>query len=161
MEQLVILIIIALISFVNWAMQKSAERREARKLAKESGQEAAPSATPARPASSAEAEMRKFMDALGLPVEEPPAPPRAEVLEPTPVRPPPIPSQRSAASRITRPDPEMRRLAQRLRESESPYALDTGVEAKREFRNILTSPNSLREAMILREVLGPPKALQD
>jgi len=186
MEQLVLLVIIALISFINWALQKSAERREARKMARASEDPSAqPSTTKASPGGTAEAEMRKFMEALGLPgdseppviQEAPPAsPPSPQPVAQRPVTPPPIPTQtaRSERRRVEQPDAEMRRLASRIEETEvgaSEIGTDEiGTPAKPSmsaagsssaYRKLLESPQSLRDAIVVREILGPPKALQE
>jgi len=170
MEQLVLLVIIALISFINWAMQKSAERRKAKKLAEKSGP-ATPGQRPKpQPATDAETEMRRFMDALGLPTEaEPPVIQRQEQVEPAPQRqvtPPPIPKQQPQfqRGRVQKPEREMQELAARLQRAEIGGAEESvGLPGGRSgsYRELLKSPQSLRDAVVVREILGPPKALQD
>ncbi len=77
-EQLAILIIIALISFVNWVMQKSADHKEARRVQERIDRgEAAPEAddddfgAEVERAYEAEEQRRRFMEALGLPSDDP------------------------------------------------------------------------------------------
>lgn len=164
MEQLIFLAIIALISFVNWLMQRSAELREKKKLERQrSGQsgespyrphpiqenhevESAPSPAAPDPA----ADMRRLMEALGLPLEEEaprtaPAPPPLPTFEevpaaleaprpiPTFVPPPRATPAAALATPIQRPAPPMLRTLQ--------------------------TRDGLRQAIVLREILGPPKAL--
>ena len=155
MEQLVILLVIGIISLVNWLMQRSAgiceqRKAEAERLGLPEGNpfqsvEAKPAAKPA-PEKDPAREMRKLMEALGLPLEdeEPPvrsARPPAPELPPLPADPPKAPapkpvSQFSAMATSGRDVPAARNpLAQALR-----------------------SRNGVRQAIVLREILGPPKA---
>ncbi len=164
MEQLVILVIIGLISLVNWLIQRSSELREKRRLEQKRMEmpegatdraetwepEPAPQSSPVDPA----AEMRKLMEALGLPLEdEPPvvrrapSPPPAPELPPAP---PPLPVWQPGRTevRVTpKPLPAMTALPKVTPATRNPWAGE------------LRSRDGVRRAMVLREILGPPKAL--
>jgi hypothetical protein len=172
MDQLVLILIIALISFINWLIQKSAELRERRKLermqqrgeAPEELPESAREEVPEAPANPEES-MRRLMEALGLPVdsEPPPVPVRREetvpesaVQTPPPVlRPPPIPRTEIPQTPVPAM-PAVSRIAPAVRE---PAPTVTAPEAPR-VRELLSTPASLRKAIILAEILGPPKAFK-
>ena len=164
MEQLVILVIIGLISLVNWLIQRSSELREKRRLEQkrmgmpegvpERGEsqepEPAPQAAPVDPA----AEMRKLMEALGLPVEdEPPVVRRAPTPPPAPElppAPPPLPMWQPGRSEV--------------RASPLPVPAAAPVPKvmpaiRNRWAGELRSRDGIRRAMVLREILGPPKAL--
>ena len=176
MEQLVILLLIALISFINWLVKKSAERREARKREKaaDQGVESLPRQIPAPPLPEAEPEisMRRLREALGLPrdVEPPPVPKRVVEIE-KPV-PPPLPSPRPVPAKPVIPHvPVVRAQAEpsqgEYRFIEMPRGFMKPVERKIEvaaresrIRELLGSSGGLRDAVILSEILGPPKGLR-
>lgn len=154
MEQVVIIVVIGLISLVNWLMKRSAEIREERKLERQrqgipegdpyhegSLEDGAPSALPA-PAVAASTDMRKLMEALGLPAgEEEIVPEPAPVLPPLPAFQPPAPPK-LRAGKIKDPG-----FAPPSAPRANPLAL------------ALQSRDDLRQAIVLREILGPPKAL--
>lgn len=152
MEQLVLLLIIAAISLVNWLIERSGKLREQRRLQKEAAKrgETSPAPTPplpqASPREEIEEHMRRMMESFGFPVEEP-APaiekqqPLIEVVQPT--NPPPLPK----AAVIERPRIQRNKQVALVSRERSPWL-------KR-----LDSPQGLREAVVLREILGPPKAL--
>ncbi len=176
MEQLVILLLIALISFINWLVKKSAERREARKREKaaDQGVENVPRPSAAPPVAEAEPEisMRRLREALGLPkdVEPPPVPKRAAEIE-KPV-PPPLPSPRPVPAKPVIPHvPVVRAQAEpsqgEYRFIEMPRGFMRPAErhievAAREsrIRELLGSSGGLRDAVVLTEILGPPKGLR-
>lgn len=158
MEQFVILVVIALISFINWIIQRSAELREKKKLEQKNlgipegnpyQQAEAPEPLPApanrEPADPA-AEMRKLMEALGIPLEDP-APPVVTRQQP-PVEPPPLPAA------PPQPVPAPRRLPLPPQSTTSSTPPRQGPLAA-----ALRSRTSLRNAIVLREILGPPRAL--
>jgi len=161
-DQFVILVIIGLISLVNWLIQRSAEQREKKRLERKAldGDDAeevqADVFTAPRPvAENPGAEMRKLMEALGLPMEEPPP-----VLEPEPQRtfvekaPPQLPAP-SPVRTYRQPfsNPATARLA-RARPAV------TTTSAPHPLAALLNNPSQLRQAIVLREVLGPCKSLQ-
>lgn len=153
MEQLVILLVIGFISLVNWLMQRSAEVRaqrkaEAARLGVPEGNpfhpsEEKPAAEP-RPEVDPAREMRKLMEALGLPLEdeEPPVriePPRAPEIPPMPALQPPAPSAKPPGKIVA------------IATADMPVVRTPLVQA-------LRSRHGVRQAVILREILGPPKA---
>jgi hypothetical protein len=147
MEQLVLLLIIGAISLINWLIEQSGKRREKRRLEKElTNQEPEESVyrepTPAPAAPSSESprgqEMRRFLESFGIPLPEEIEAPAVnlEVLAPSPsvalpLKPPVI---------AYKPIPEPMRI--------SPE------------RVFLKSPSALRQAIVWREILGPPRSLQ-
>ena len=153
MEQLVLLLVIAAISLVNWLIERSAKLREQRRLQKESANRGQPDSfeEPPVPEASAREEleehMRRVMESFGMPVEQPkpvfekPAP-VVVVEEPAAPPPPPLPVPRSTAPRRSK----KATVAQRPR---SPWVAR------------LATSHGLREAIVLREILGPPKAFSE
>ncbi len=179
MEQLVILIIIGLISLVNWALQKSAEKREQAKLQREAARAGNTEArrnvytqpqpvrtkSPRRP--SAQDPFKELIEALGLPPDEsrPPVPPRLpkqdfdeeemhslEEPVPSPVNRPP-----SVRWHAKKPDDQTAKLASAFAVSEHRTSRDPARVGN--LKSMLSSRASQRQAVILAEILGPPRAL--
>ena len=150
MEQLVLLLVIAAISLVNWLIERSGKLREQRRLQKEAASRGeaplapAPTVPEASPREEIEEQMRRMMESFGFPVEQP-AP---AIEKPQPivefVPPPPLP----------KPDPVIERP--RIRRDKQVAAVSS---ERSPWLNRLDSPQGLREAVVLREILGPPKAL--
>jgi hypothetical protein len=191
MEQLVILLLIALISIINWIIQKSKERREKRKLEKRADATGEPVAKEERPpdATGTETAMRRFREALGLPEEAPPpvipkrAEPKgveAERIEPKRMerkkreRPVPAPSPEHLAPPPL-PQPERRPIVvhgppvprwQEHRRFDSLHKMakaplpEVPKQSPR-IRELLQSQGGLRDAVVLSEILGPPKSLRE
>lgn len=157
MEQLVLLLVIAAISLINWLIERSAKLREQRRLQKEAEKNGNPPPSPVSPLpepsarQELEEQMRRVMESFGIPVDLPeparerPAP--AIVVE-VPATPPPLPSPAPPAAT---PRPSLRRA------KKTPVAF----QARSPWVARLGSPNGLREAVVLREILGPPKALSE
>lgn len=161
MEQLVIIAIVGIISLVNWLMKRSAEVREERRLERQ--RQGIPEGDPFHPTASAEQDpvppspsaktspdMRRLMEALGLPQDDedlivqeevPVVRPRA-----TPP-PPPLP--------VFQPAPK---LELRNERSRNPDVALPQREAVSPLSLALHSQSGLRQAIVLREILGPPKA---
>ena len=55
--------------------------------------------------------------------------------------------------------PESQRNERRTNPNDQPRATEVPLSSRDRLRLALASPGSLRHAMLLREVLGPPKAL--
>jgi hypothetical protein len=187
MEQLVILLLIALISIINWIIQKSKESREKRKLEKRADATGEPVAKhePAPDATGTETAMRRLREALGLPEDAPsPAiPKRAEServeskrIEPKQIERPAVAPQPSPDRLVPPPLPqrEKRPVVQvppvRRREGhrrfEFPHKIAKPLlpeEAKQplRIRELLQSQGGLRDAVVLSEILGPPKSLRE
>ncbi len=174
MEQLVILLLIALISLINWLVKKSSELRKARKLEKGAGKtEESLRGGASSPAESQSAKnLRRFREALGLPEEAaPPVPPkRVEQVVPPPL-PPSLPKAPALERPVTHPIPavssrvapvhEGHRFTEfphRITKSRSPLR-DAELKPSR-ISELLSSSGGLRDAMVLSEILGPPKSLR-
>lgn len=170
MEQLIILLLIGLISLINWIVRKSAEAREQRKLERmrDSGQEPEP-----EPLHRHEPEeddnpddsMRRLIEALGLPKESapPPVPRRQQPLTPPPmpkvvVRPPVVPSVPLFRAETFAPTPTTVALGP-IKPVPTAAATIKAEEIPR-IRKVLSVPGGARDAIILSEVLGLPKALR-
>lgn len=169
MEQLVVLLVIAAISFINWLIKKSAEQREKRRRMAPppiERQDTAPSADP-ETWRAPEDDIRKFMEALGLPPEAEPVapkrwePPAAEVVSiPAP---PPLPVAEAVpmyqAPKVVRPSAEALALAKRLQAKEDPIQAGE-IGRSPHVREMLRSPRGLRDAMVLKEILAEPRCLR-
>jgi hypothetical protein len=184
MEQLVILLVIGAISLINWLLQRSAEhkKKRGRSGAPESsrpssdmppwaGPEPDETLAPTTGAhghgrEEAEEQMRRFFEALGLPAaDEAGGPPDISLPfdpEPPPLQPLPQPrvvaTPAAPAKRTLRQNREMKELAEQFERSAIDAASDTGTTAA--FRELLQNPSTIRQGIILREILGPPKALE-
>ena len=157
MEQLVLLLVIAAISLVNWLIERSAKLRERRRLQKDSAgrdPDAPPGGPSPVPEASAREEleehMRRMMESFGFPAEQP-----QPVLEKT--APPVVFEEPSAPPPPLRgPQPAARRPALR----KSPPAAPS-TRPRSPWLQRLGTPQGLREAVVLREILGPPKAFSE
>lgn len=156
MEQLVLLLVIAAISLANWLIDRSAKLREKKRLQKEASEDGQPEPPvqeewTRKPAGREELEdhMRRMMESFGFPVEESrPAPQthaQAVVFE-EPAPPPQLPRPASATHRSPLARSKKASVASRPRSH---------------WISRLDSPQGLREAIVLREVLGPPKAFPE
>ena len=173
MEQVVIIVIIGLISLVNWVVKRSAEIREERKLERQrlgipegdpfhsAPRQAEKPEPPHRPAIAPSPDMRRLMEALGLPQEEEEAPPMPDVREAPPLpahRPPDAPKPRAKKTVVAyTPQPTVTKhvpcSATRNAVSVPPDATPVSPLAA-----ALRSHGGIRQAVVLREILGPPKA---
>lgn len=147
MEQLVLLLIIGAISLINWLIDQSGKRREKRRLEKElSGQESEESvyreSAPAPPETNTQMprgqEMRRFLESFGIPLPE-------EIEEP-------VVNQKIVAPRQS-PPPMVQPSLVASRKAPAPVRMAPD-------RFSLKSPAALRQAIVLREILGPPRSLQ-
>lgn len=184
MEQLVLLLLFGAIALIQWLVKKSAEMREQRKREQQAQRQGEPDIfrevePPApRQAEDPDASMRKLMEALGLPQEAPPppVPQRQPVPPPLPqASAPPVPQLRPAPKFAERPTPKIpEKPAFKLPEKPFITAAKLGVpaakskpfdpspEKKPDFsiRELLASPDSMKKAVILSEIIGSPKALR-
>jgi len=170
MEQVVILLLIALISLINWLVKKSSEIREARKReqgATKSG-ESLRREPPQLPEAEPEMSMRRLKEALGLPDEvQPPAlPKRMEQRVPPPLVPPP-PPQRPPPARPVISHVPVAPAHEEYRFIGLPHRIGKPARPRIEIarstsriRELLGSPGGLRDAVVLSEILGPPKCLR-
>ena len=182
MDQLVLLVIIGLISLINWVMQKAAEKREQAKLEREAKRDSGRNIytqKPQRPAAArrtpapAQDPLKELMDALGLPAETVLPPPVAQRTVPEAEEefismeeaPPPLPKQpapradrpRWQPPRIQRPDEKTAKLASAFAATET---APTKKVRRGSVRELLADRTSKRHAVVLAEILGPPRALQ-
>ena len=132
--------------------------------------------------------IRKFLEALGQPTTAKPPPPivpRTDVppRPVAPVQPPPIPTARNVLTRrkkqVVEPTkflaaaptfehhetPPARELPASIKSPIEPYAIETESKAKVgrigiDVARLLRSPTGLRDAIVLREIFGPPRSLQ-
>lgn len=164
MEQLVIIAIVGLISLVNWLMKRSAEVREERRLERQ--RQGIPEGDPFHPAESAEGrtakrapeahpspDMRRLMEALGLPQDDeefinPEDVP--EIRRPAPANPPPPPLP------VFQPLPRPELRSGKFKNIDVALSQTATVSP---LAVTLHSHEGLRQGIVLREILGPPKAL--
>ncbi len=179
--QVVFLVIAGIVGFFNWLKNKS----DARPM----GVPSTLSKTRERGTTGDdEAErMRKFLEALGVPADQGPAPvkhPVARRKKPTPPPPLPRPRVRSldeldaptlSVEQLHIPElrtpemPEFHTLSARVSAvpgapggggERDAYAADVRARPENDLRALLKSPRDLRSALVLREILGPPRSLQ-
>ena len=166
--KLVILIFIGLVSLVNKLIKRSSELREKRKLEQkrlgipdgdpfhsQPEKEPTPPASP-WPEVNPSAEMRKLMEALGLPMEdEPPVIKRPPAPKPAPAL-PPLPAFEKP-KRPLRPAAPPARVTAKQATAPSAAAAVTS-RPPNPWATIVSSRQGTRQAIVLREILGPPKA---
>ena len=181
MEQFFVLLVVGVFAFLNWLVKQSGSKPP---------QQGAPRRPPPRPVgpprepsqeSSQEEEMRKFFEALGVP-QTPRAPTRTA---PRPAVQPAAPAR--GRSLAPRPAPAVQREAPILQAPPSPAATQPPqpvpavppgaisdaywqktpsdaapepLDAAANIRSLLKSSQSIRAAVILREVLGPPLSMR-
>lgn len=156
MEQVVIIAIIGLISLVNWIVKRSAEIREVRKRERErlgipegdpfhsgSQQTDSPVSRP-HPDNDSSSDMRRLMEALGLPADEEPAAVVRQAAVPAAL--PPLPARRQPLA----PKPRA--------EMSGTRAIPPAATTASPLSNALRERDGIRRAIVLREILGPPKA---
>lgn len=182
MDQLVLLVVVGLISLVNWVLQKAAEKREQAQSEREAKRESdrniytqkpEPRSVPRR-AATTEDPLKELMDALGLPREALPpqpvaprvAPEREEEFASLEDAPPPLPHRgqkqratpRWQPAAVRRPDEKMARLASSFAAQEKTAATEKPRPSS--VRAMLADRTSKRHAIVLAEILGPPRGLQ-
>ena len=178
-HQLIVFIVVGVIAFFNWLIRKgNAKGGTGRELPPfPRGQIPRQTQT----TQSEEERLRKFMEALGVPnVSEPPK---------KIARPPQIPQQpriqppyrkefpKPVVPKVSTPPPAPLPVPQVVEPQppvwETPASatpdipvveiagpVSTERSNAADFRSLLRSPSSLRTAIILKEILGPPKSLQ-
>ena len=161
------LILFALIGLIRTLIAKSEGSPQGRNSPSESS-------TPPPAAENDTDRMRKFMEALGQPsVAMPPLKVRPRnvpaeirrVFNPLPPLTTQPPMQQRAKPKLVAPQSQIPTPADPTSVEvipENAYEAKLAVTAKDEdsFRRFLASPNSLRQAFILREVLGVPRGLR-
>lgn len=157
MEQLVLLLIIGAISLINWLIEQSGKRREQRRFEAERTRreaeaspylerELTPIPAPETREPAPQHEMRRFLEAFGIPVPEEAAP---QGLPPEMLTPAPDSKYVFASAPSTVSEP---RFVIAKSKPTPPSPRTSPVDIK--------SPSALRQAIIWREILGPPRSLQ-
>jgi len=180
MEQLIVFIVVGVIAFFNWLIKKGAKGGSTGGALPPFPRGQIPRQAQTQTSQSEEERLRKFMEALGVPnVATPPKKitrspqipqqPRIQppfkkefpkpVVSPTVSTPPPVP-----VAQVVEPAPS-------TWETSAPATPDVPIVDIQvpvgsvssnavDFKSLLRSPSSLRTAVILKEILGPPKSLQ-
>jgi hypothetical protein len=141
-----------------------------------------PRPLPREPDQSDEERVRKFLEALGQPTtSKPPAPvaprptyqrptvlphvspPLRSPLPPLTTRPPDLPGE-TPAFEVQQGPPALESVPV-IKSAAEAYAIATqpiskSVETKIDLATLLKSTSGLRDAIILREIFGPPRSLQ-
>jgi hypothetical protein len=150
-QQIVLILIIGAISLVNWLIDKSSKQREKRRIEnlEHEDQHSPPTPFPDQlpPQSNrTEESLRDFMDTFGFPTSMEPVPPPIQSSPPIFEQPlPSIPSPRPLpAPPIVVP---LRSIAHRVSLGNSNH-----------WTSLLHGRGTTRQAMILSEILGPPRA---
>ena len=175
--QAIALAIAGIIALINWL----AKKKEA------AG--APPTPQPRAPQTDADAEserMRKFMEALGLPSDQAPKPIQRPPARRAKAAPPPLPRARPVSldeapaprlpveqlhiAELHTPEvPEFHTTSSEISAIPTeraaqpvvdPYAASQGPVPIDELRRLLRSKSEIRSAILLREILGPPRGLQ-
>ena len=157
MEQLVLLLIIGAISLINWLIEQSGKRREQRRFEAERARREAeanpyleanpePTSVPEVPEKRPQKEIRELLEVFGIPLpDQLPLPvPRQEM--PTPA-PKPATSVATPVKIFSETRPVM------VKRKASPSTV-------RKAPVDITSQTALRQAVVWREILGPPRSLQ-
>ena len=171
--QVVALVIAGIIALINWLTKKN--------------ESAAAPPVPPKTGADAEAErMRKFMEALGLPADQAPKPVRRPSAPRAKAAPPPLPRARPRSldeapapslpveqlhvAELRTPElPEFHTTSSEVSAIPTeralvapldPYAASQRQAPIDELRRLLRSKNEIRSAILLREILGPPRGLQ-
>lgn len=202
MENIFFLILVAIVGLIRWLVQAKENKRNA-----EAERRSAPPATavPSAPKvpSTEEERVRKFFEALGVPVETAPPPkvPSRRVVTPTaapadrkflpvdpfpvsrgrattptsgPSTPPPLPVAPAPVPQVTRPAqitvskkaaiamPKSMPSSEFEIQDFDAYAIDSSTESPAENSLVsrLATRQGLRDAIILREIFGPPLSMQ-
>lgn len=183
--QIIFLILVVIVGFIRWVGNLIQQQKEARERAKLSPEEQARRDAAWRrqvgqdePAEEIDPfhELRELFEQFNEPPPQPPPPPRAPAAKPvmTAAAPPPLPVARSApvsvapppaafpaSSAVQRAFTEAReaRAARRFAEAGAKRARPASQQWS-SLRRQLASPRALRQAILVREILGPPVALR-
>lgn len=172
MEQLFIIVIFAAIGLMKWLASNKAEKFQPRDQTKHTTSAYGP--IPQREEETEEMRMRRFMEALGVPAGSVPrptkAPPRVRPMAETPRVPPPKLTPAPVYKKVEEAAapvfetvvnaPESSYVAAPLFATRDPDPVVTPRKAPADLRGLLRSAGSLRDAVVLREILGPPRSLQ-
>ena len=149
-QQLVLILIIGAISLVNWLIDKSAKQREKRRIESLENEGQTPSSHPhpvePQQTKQPEESLRELMETFGFPTSVEPVPPPIQSSPPIIEEPlPSIPAPRPLpAPPIVVP---LKSIAPRV-----------SVGSSNRWASLLQGRGTTRQAMILTEILGPPRA---
>ena len=161
MEQVVILLVIGLISFINWFIQKSAEYKKEQELLKQQ-RERAEGVTSTEEADipqevpSLDDRLQTLMEALGQPMPAPSSYDSTPALS-VDLAPPPLPAPIETRQTLTEMR-KIRELAETFEKNENLHP--ENATGTKHYLNLLKNPKNVRDAIVLREILGPPKGLE-
>jgi len=189
-ENLLFILLIAMAALLRLLATKAGEAKKRPPKSDQRPTQTPQVSQPIRRASveSDQERIRKFLEALGQPTTAKPPPPivpRTDIppRPVAPVRPPPIPTARDILTRRKRQiieptkylapaptfehheTPPAHELPAANKSLVEPYAIDTESKAKvgrvgTDIATLLRSPAGLRDAIVLREILGLPRSLQ-
>ncbi len=189
-ENLLFILLIAIAALLRLLATKAGEGKRRSQKSDQRSRTTPQMSEPIRraPVGSDEERIRRFLEALGQPATSKPPPPIVPRtgLPPrplAPVQPPPIPTARNILTRRKRQIAEPARFPAPAPISERPeavpprelppsiksaieaYAIETESKTKAastgtDIATLLRSAAGLRNAIILREIFGPPRSLQ-
>jgi hypothetical protein len=169
MEQLVFVLVLGAIALIQWVMKKSAEERKGAQTGNSQPPYRPTGPRPIDPFPRPDDAARKLREALGLP---------AEVHVPEPVRrtprstPPTVPAtppsaspfieaaEKFAASTRFASQQQAKPARKKAPTSKASAAHKSPLESRSHLEELLHSNDGLRNAMLAREILGPPKGLE-
>jgi hypothetical protein len=189
-ENLLFILLIAMAALLRLLATKAGEAKKRPQKSDQRSRTTPQVSEPIRraPVESDEERIRRFLEALGQPATSKPPPPivpRTDVPPRplAPVQPPPIPTARNVLTRrkrqIAEPTkfpapasisqrheaPPPRELPASIKSAVEAYAIDPEPKTKAahtrsDIATLLRSAAGLRNAIILREIFGPPRSLQ-
>jgi len=151
MEQLVLLLIIGAISLINWLIEQSGKRREMRRLEMERSHRETEESVYRKPTTDPVAptvdtmrsrEMRRFLESFGVPLPEEMEAPAVETKNP----------EISATFIRENLDSETQQALVALKQPKP-------LPIKEPVCQQSKAPANLRQAILWREVLGPPRSI--
>jgi hypothetical protein len=189
-ENLLFILLIAMAALLRLLATKAGEAKKRPQKSDQGSRTTPQVRKPIRraPVESDEERIRRFLEALGQPATSKPPPPivpRTDVPPRplAPVQPPPIPTAQNVLTRSKRqiveptrfpvpaliserPEaPPPRELPASIKSAVEAYAIDTEPKTKAartgtDIATLLRSAAGLRNAIVLREIFGPPRSLQ-
>lgn len=178
--QVIFLILFVIVGFVRWLGNLIEQRKEAQERAtlspeevarreaawrKQMGQDTEPAPTSTQPPPDPFRQLRDLFEQLNEPEPKPqrPSSPPPLVQRPAPpplrAQPPPIPAPPAPAPVLAKAFPTSSFVDRSFTEAVAHRDRRTAPKLMN-LRLDLRSPTALRRAVVIREILGPPKALQ-
>ena len=189
-ENLLFILLIAMAALLRLLATKAGEAKKGPQKSNQGSTSRPLPSQPIRraPVESDEERIRRFLEALGQPTTAKPPPsivPRTDIppRPMAPVQPPPVPTARNVLTRrkrqVAEPTkfpapapiferheaPQRRDVPTSVKSPVEAYAIDTESKTKAahtrsDIATLLSSAAGLRNAIILREIFGPPRSLQ-